>query len=157
MTKVMTEMTERVMYAVEGDPLSDVWASMQALGVRHIPVLREGKVIGILSDRDFLFIGRPGRNGAVHLPLKAVEDVMTREVVTCCIHDTIGRIADIMVQDKIDALPVVTPEKRLVGIITSTDLLRLLKTSEGELSRELPLKWETRPLLAEKAWRPCAP
>jgi len=154
MTRVLTEMTQKVMFAVEEDSLADVWNSMLTLGVRHIPVVRKKQVVGILSDRDVLLLAKKSEGGRLSLPEKAVKEVMTRDVITCGVHDTIGQVAEKMLRERIDALPVVSETGNLIGIITSTDLIRLLQTRDGEILQELPFKWEIRSLLSQRPWRP---
>jgi CBS domain-containing protein len=154
MTRVVTEMTQKVMFALEKDQLADVWVSMLSLGVRHVPVVREEKVVGIISDRDILLLGRPEKGGKLSLPAKTMEEVMTREVISCGVGDSIGKVAATMVKERIDALPVVTEKGKLIGIITSTDLLRLLQNRDGDLTKELPFRWEVQSLLGARPWRP---
>jgi CBS domain-containing protein len=153
MTKVSGEMTLKVMFALETDSLDDVWNTMIALGVRHVPVVRDQKLVGILSDRDFLRFAKQRKGGQLCIPHRSVGEVMTKDVVTCCVSDTIGKVAGILVERKIDALPVVDNSRKLIGIITSTDLLRLLRQRDGIALRELPLQWEPEALLST-GWRP---
>jgi CBS domain-containing protein len=155
MKKVLGEMTRKVMYALEGDRLDDVWALMNAAGVRHIPVTRGHKVVGILSDRDVLRLGKRSRRGSLRVPHCLVGDVMTKDVVTCSTTDTIGNVAAVFLEKKIDALPVTLENGELLGIITSTDLLRLLRDAQGELGHSLPFEWEPTHL-AHDGWRPGA-
>ena len=154
MTKVITEMTQDVMFALEKDLIADVWGSMLSLNVRHIPVLRGDIVVGILSDRDILRIGQSEKDGKLKLPAKTVEQIMTRDVITCGVHESIGHVANLMVKERIDAVPVVTKSGKLIGILTSTDLLRLLVNRDTETVETLPFRWEIQSLLAKIPWRP---
>lgn len=153
MKKVLDEMTRKVMFALETDYLDDVWVTMNALGVRHVPVTRDRKVIGILSDRDILRFSREAKNGEFKVPRRPVGEVMITEVVTCRSFDSIGEVAGIFLKKKIDALPVVYENGELQGIITSTDLLRLLCQNPKELLQELPFLWEPESLIKD-SWRP---
>ncbi len=153
MNKVLGEMTRKVIYVLETDYLDDVWTLMHAAGVRHIPVTRNQKVVGILSDRDLLRLGRESRKAGLKVPHCRVAEVMTRDVVTCRTTDSIAAVAATFLEKKIDALPVIQEGGSLVGIITSTDLMRLLCDSKSELGHALPFNWE--PLhLSECSWRP---
>lgn len=89
---------------------------METLRVRHLPVLDEQRLVGVLSDRDLLRC-KPG------LPCA---EAMTTDPVTCAADATVGQIAELMIDHKIDALPIVAASGTLVGLITSTDLLWLL-------------------------------
>lgn len=151
MTKVCTEMTRRVSYALETDDIQDTYRAMQALGVRHVPVTRQGRVVGILSDRDILLLAKPSAEGTPVVPSKRVDLVMTKEVVTCREDDSIGSCVDALLRHHIDSLPVVDSAGKLVGILTTTDLLRLLRDRDWEVQKKLPFKWESIPLLTQWA------
>ncbi|MEJ7872063.1 MAG: CBS and ACT domain-containing protein [Rubrobacteraceae bacterium] len=100
--------------------------------IRHIPVVEDDRLAGIVSDRDIRdaspSLGDPERVGA--LKEMRVGNVMTREVVTARPQDTIVHAAQEMYERKIDALPVTVGEE-LVGIVTSSDAMRALVTLSG--------------------------
>ncbi len=148
-------MTRKVTFALETDLVDRVWNAMNALGVRHVPVTRNRKVVGILSDRDILKLAKEDPDGRLKVPSRLVGEVMTKDVFTCHTRSSIGEVAKIFIDKKIDSLPVVHEGGELVGIITTTDLLRLLCEMEGELFRELPFKWDPE-LLVTDQWRPAA-
>ena len=107
--------------------------------IRHIPILEEGRLVGIVSDRDLRdaspALGDPERASA--LQEIRVEDVMTREVITVDPQDSIENAAQEMYELKIESLPVVAEEsvadegpvvaeEELLGIVTSSDVMRAL-------------------------------
>ena len=124
---VKEEMTHRVAFVLETDDLESAYLSMRAVNARHLPVIRDNRVVGILSDRDILLHSKAGKHGEIMVPKKEVGSVMTKEVIVCHLTDSIEAIAEVMVDKKIDSLPVVDSQGALAGIITSTDLLRLLR------------------------------
>src|SRR5919199_1217713 len=100
--------------------------------IRHIPILEEGRLGGIVSDRDLRdaspALGDPERTRA--LQETRVGDVMTQEVITAYPQDAIENAAQEMYELKIESLLVVTegPEaderraaadEELLGIVTS--------------------------------------
>jgi acetoin utilization protein AcuB len=95
--------------------------------IRHLPVLEEGRLAGIVSDRDLRsaapVLGDPGRAAA--LEKTRVSDVMTREVVTARPDDPIEEAANRLRERRIGCLPVVQ-DGRLVGIVTSSDVMEAL-------------------------------
>ncbi|KAB2954160.1 CBS domain-containing protein [Heliorestis acidaminivorans] len=100
--------------------------------VRHIPVVEEGKVIGILSDRDLRDV-KPSILSPEQDDLLAttkVKDIMRKPVITVHPLDAMEDAARIIYEHKIGCLPVVQND-RLVGIITSTDLLHSLVVVMG--------------------------
>lgn len=100
--------------------------------IRHIPIVDDGKVVGIISDRDLRDasppLGDPER--VSHMKAMQVSEVMTRKVTTAGPRDTIVRAAREMHERKIESLPVVD-EEELVGIITSSDVMRALVALSG--------------------------
>ena len=100
--------------------------------IRHIPILEEGRLVGIVSDRDLRdaspALGDAERASA--LQETRIGDVMTREVITADPQDSIENAAQEMYEHKIQSLPVIVEEpvaeEELLGIITSSDVMRAL-------------------------------
>jgi acetoin utilization protein AcuB len=95
--------------------------------IRHIPVVKDERLVGIISDRDLRDasppLGDPERVSTMKEIL--LEEVMTREVITTHPEDTIVHAAREMYERKIESLPVVDEEK-LLGIVTSSEVMRAL-------------------------------
>ncbi len=101
---------------------------MLRMSARHLPVVDAGnRLVGILSDRDVLLaVGRQG--DAFVYPQIPVANVMTPAPITAGVRTPIPVIASLMLEHKIDAVPVVADDQ-LVGLVTSTDLLALVATA----------------------------
>ncbi len=99
---------------------------MKRRRIRHLPVVRGGELLGILSDRDVLLRARQTDDGMLVVPTTAVALAMTTEVVTCEPTTEVSTLVQVMTERKIDAVPVISGSGRLVGLVTSTDLLLLL-------------------------------
>ena len=80
--------------------------------IRHIPILEEGRLVGIVSDRDLRdaspALGDAERASA--LQETRIGDVMTREVITADPQDSIENAAQEMYEHKIQSLPVIVEE-----------------------------------------------
>ena len=85
---------------------------------RRVPVVENGKMVGIVTDRDL-------REHKGMLDKTKVNAVMTKKVVTVTSATPIERAARLLLRRKIGGLPVVDDGK-LVGIITTSDLLKAL-------------------------------
>lgn len=126
-------------------------------GIRHLPVIENGQLVGIVSDRDLKrAMASPATSLAAHelnylLDRLTVAEIMTRAVITVAPSFPVEEAARIMVREKISALPV-TEGGVLVGLVTETDLLQLLVTAlgAGEPSSRLDVTLgENRSALAE--------
>ncbi len=89
---------------------------MQAGGFRRLPVVSDGKLVGIVSDRDL-------REHRGHLEQVKISGIMTERPVTVTPATTIEEAAQIMLERQIGGLPVVA-DGRLVGMITTSDIMR---------------------------------
>ncbi len=102
-------------------PLFEAYKIMQEKNIRHLPVLENGKLIGIVTDRDL----RLATSQLAEKPFKPediVKKIMSSPVQTTAPSDPIEIATKIMRELKISSLPVLENEK-LVGIITGADLL----------------------------------
>lgn len=95
--------------------------------IRHIPVVEDDRMVGIVSDRDLRNASPPLGDPERVSTMKEIrlEDVMARKVITVRPEDTIVHAAQEMYERKIESLPVVAEEK-LLGIVTSSDVMRAL-------------------------------
>jgi CBS domain-containing protein len=133
---VRKHMTTRV-FTVSPD--ADIAVADQAFrekGFRHLPVLEEGRLVGMISERDVLrasgieaVLGEESRaKGEVMLGCRRVADVLSPEPQTINADRTLAEAAHLMIADRLGSLCVIEKEL-LVGIITETDLLRILARS----------------------------
>ena len=89
---------------------------MERRRIRHLPVVEGGRLVGILSDRDLL----------KRTPGVSCGAAMTAAPVTCFSNASVSHVAKLMLDHKIDSVPVVSHSGNLIGLVTSTDLLALL-------------------------------
>jgi CBS domain-containing protein len=98
-------------------PLAVALASCRARHFRHLPVVDDGRLVGILSDRDLR-----RAVGQRLPPSQPVAGFMVREVVTIDSSERATAAAAVMIEHKIGGLPVVQ-DGAVVGILSSTDLV----------------------------------
>ncbi len=125
-------MTRRIVTLSPEASVAEALTLCRERRIRHIPILEEGRLVGIVSDRDLRdaspALGDAERASA--LQEIRVGDVMTREVSTADPRDSIENVAQEMYELKIGSLPVVA-EEELLGIVTSSDVMRALVTLAG--------------------------
>lgn len=101
-------------------------------GIRHLPVVDGGKLVGLVSDRDLRDVSPPRGSGDAESTLSWVRlvDIMTRGLETAHPLDTIEHAAHRMHAERIGCLPVVA-DGELAGIVTSSDMMRTLTELVG--------------------------
>ncbi len=119
-------MTREVTVVVPEFPLRAAWNLMRRDRIRHLPIARDGILLGMLSDRDVLLRATRREDGSIDVPEEPVGLAMHESPVTCEEDASLAQIVRAMTEHKIDAIAVVADDNRLVGLVTSTDLLLLL-------------------------------
>ena len=128
-------MTRQVVAIGPDTPIRDVQRLMEQRNIRHFPILEERSgggpdhLVGIVSDRDLL---RAGAHTAAS-NARTVADIMTRRVVSCVPATGLRVLAEVMVGQRIGAVPVLNTEGALIGIVSRSDILK-------SLMREAPLE-----------------
>lgn len=115
--KVRRWMTEAVQTIDPDDLLETAAEKMKQGRFRRMPVVdHDGALVGILSERDI-------REHRGYLSLTRVNAAMTERPITIPADAPIETAAELFLEHKIGGLPVVSPEGKLVGILTETDLI----------------------------------
>ena len=106
---------------------------MRRKGLRHLPVVKDDPLVGVLSDRDvtraapslFAKISQDEYNEIFNTT--SIERVMTKEPLTARPDTPVRDVVNIMCERKIGAVPVVDGDSAIVGLVTRADLLELLR------------------------------
>jgi len=115
-----------------GNKLSEVRALLRERKIHHVPVVSGTRFVGLLSANDLLRVswGDPyshdPREVDTLLDTQDIRDVMQEDVKTVLPTATVREAAQALVQGSFHGLPVVDANGDLVGLVTSTDLIRYL-------------------------------
>ena len=118
------------------DNLRTVEERMATKQLRHLPVLEQGEVVGLVTQRDLFKAAMSSTMGYGEKAQKAylqsvrVKEIMTYPVVTISPETSVATAADMIITKGIGYLPVVDGTT-LVGMVTKTDLLRCLRTPDA--------------------------
>ena len=132
----MTKVVVTVSGATRVREASDL---MKTHKIRHLPVVEEGRLVGIISDRDLREVvpsqvATSKIETVQHFLDKIqVQLVMTKQVVGISPDGSLAKAADLMVRNKIGCLPVLDGYA-LVGIITGSDILRAVAEEKGVMA-----------------------
>ncbi len=128
--RVRDWMTKNVITLNEHDSAIKIMQLFKEHQIRRIPIVRDGKLVGIVTDRDIKSITSPKALSMdmyefyyIISNLK-VKDLMTPNPIVVHPDDDIEKATILMLENKISGLPVVDKYKNLVGIITQTDILK---------------------------------
>jgi acetoin utilization protein AcuB len=130
-------MTKAVATVEVGDSMQEATRLMKEKEVRMLPVMRKGKLVGVVTDRD---LKRASASDATTLEIHEllylisrikVQDIMNKHLVTVPMDYTIEETAEILLKNKISGAPVVDHRGQLVGIITQSDLFKVIISLTG--------------------------
>jgi len=128
-TKIMSS---DVAVVQEGQPLSEVRKKMCDLHIHHIPITRGKKLVGLISFTDLMKINMV-INGADERSIDMIidqqfkiSDIMSSNITKIKNTETIRQASELLIKGHFHSLPVVDNEDNIVGIVTSTDLIKYL-------------------------------
>ncbi len=146
-------MSENVITVDENDSMHDAMKLLKEHDIRMLPVMKKGKLIGIVTDRD---LKRASASDATTLDVYEllylitqikVKNIMTRDVITVPPDFTVEETAQVLQKNRISGAPVVDDSGQLVGTITQADLFKVLisLTGVGSGGIQFGFKVEDRP------------
>jgi CBS domain-containing protein len=129
-------MTKNLVTISNKGSLDDAERLMRKNHIRHLPVVKSGKLVGIISLTDILrlsFGDTYQDNEEVDVAvfnMLTLESVMVNHPTTITVNQTVLDAAEILAEKEFHALPVIEGEK-VVGIVTTTDLIKFfVKTAK---------------------------
>jgi acetoin utilization protein AcuB len=132
-------MTEKPVTIRDSETVRRATELLQTLDIRHLPVLDDdGNLVGMLSDRDLRGVMVPYVLGSeyignVRAALDAkVATIMNADVLSVEVEADAAEIVDLMLDNKIGAVPVLDGDGSLVGIVSYVDVLRALPLEAGD-------------------------
>ncbi|MBP0581231.1 CBS domain-containing protein [Labrys sp. LIt4] len=125
--KIRQAMTTEVCVATPDETIQKAAQLMLGLDIGMLPVAHADRLVGMITDRDIAVRGVAAGRGAESL----VRDVMTADVKYCFDDEEIEDVLDNLGEIQVRRLPVVNRDKRLVGIVSLSDLARTHETDKA--------------------------
>lgn len=128
--KVRDVMSHDVVTLAEDDTLADARRCMELGRIRHLPVVRGNRLVGLVTHRDLLaasfsvFVDRSERDERRLFSQVPVRDLM-HDAVAVSPATSVRKAAQLLIDNKFGCLPVVETDGTLIGIVTEADLVRL--------------------------------
>ena len=130
-------MSKKVITIDADDSMQDAMGLLKEHGIRRLPVMKKGKLVGIVTDRD---LKKASASDATTLEIHEllylltavkVKDIMTKDPITVPPDYTVEETAQVLLEGKISGAPVVDDSGKVVGVITQSDLFRVLMSLTG--------------------------
>lgn len=146
-------MSKNIITVDENDSMHGAMKLLKEHHIRMLPVMKKGKLVGIVTDRD---LKKASASDATSLEIHElfylltrikVKNIMTKEVITVPPDFTVEETAQVLQKNKISGAPVADADGQIVGTITQTDLFRVLisLTGVGNGGIQFGLQVEDRP------------
>ena len=114
--------------------IAEAWDLMRELDIRHLPVVEGEGLVGMLSDRDLgtldvtRLLTEEGADTLRRWLARPVIQLMSADVVTAEPETEVSELVTLLLEHRVGAIPVVTPDtRRIVGIVSYIDVLRVMQ------------------------------
>jgi acetoin utilization protein AcuB len=145
-------MSKTVITIDVNDAMNDVMHLMKKHNIGMLPVMKKGKLVGIVTDRD---LKRSSASDATTLEVHEllylvskikVKDIMTKDPITVPFDFTVEEAAEVLMKNRISGVPVMDQEGWIVGAITKGDLFRVLISLTGVGKRGIQFAFQVKDL-----------
>ena len=141
-------MSKEVVTVHVNDTMNDAVKLQREHGIRMLPVVEQGELVGIVTDRD---MKRASASDATTLDVHElihlvstikIKHIMTKNPITVPFDFTVEETAEVLLKNKIAGVPVLNHDKEIVGTITQTDIFKVLISLTGAGAKGLQFAFE---------------
>ncbi len=123
---VQSHMTKDVVTLNPDSTLGEVREILLSKHIHHIPIVEGKKLVGMITSWDLFKLGK----SAEEYHSMKVSEVMTRRIATLDPDQHLGAVAEVLTRHLFHAVPIVNDDHELLGIVTSTDIIRYEHSKE---------------------------
>jgi acetoin utilization protein AcuB len=146
-------MSKGVVTVDADNSMQDAINAMKEHSLRLLPVLKKGKLVGVVTDRD---LKRASPSDATTLDVHEllyliakikIKDIMSKKPITVPEDYTVEEAAAVLLKNRISGMPVLDAKEQVVGVITQQDLFKVLMalTGFGQRGIQFAFQLEDRP------------
>ena len=118
-------MTKEVFYIDNKSSIKEAYDLLHEKKIAQIPVISFGKkIVGMISKKIILNLIMADIENIQNVLDRKIEDISLPEIITAEPISDIRRVAKVMIDFKLDAIPIVDEESILLGIVSKTDILK---------------------------------
>jgi acetoin utilization protein AcuB len=145
-------MSKKVITIDENDSMQDAINLTKQHKINMLPVMKKGKLVGIVSDRD---LKKASASDATTLDVHEllyliskikIKDIMSKKPLTVPFDFTIEETASMLLENNISGAPVVDKDKQLVGVITQADIFKVILSLTGIAKRGIHFGFRVKDL-----------
>lgn len=132
------------------DSMHDAIKLMKENNIRMLPVMKKDKLVGLITDGDLKRASASDANAlevhelAYFLSKLEVKDIMTKNPITVPFDYTMEETAEVLLENKISGAPVVNDRDQVIGVITQTDLFKMMMSLTGLKKRGIKLAFQVQ-------------
>jgi acetoin utilization protein AcuB len=141
-------MSKRVIPIDVNDSMEEAMRLMREKEVQMLPVMKGGKLVGIVTDRD---LKKASASDATTLDVHElvyliskikIKNIMTRDPITIPFNYTVEEAAEILLHNKISGAPVVDDAAKIIGTISKEEIFKVLISLTGIEKRGVEFAFE---------------
>jgi len=112
-------MSKKVITLTPDNTVTEAVEIFKEKGIHHIPLIKDHVLVGIVSDRDIMWLD------LMEMGKYTTLDQFMHKIIVACHEDTpIDHLAHVFYKEEINGMPVINDKNKLVGMITHRDILR---------------------------------
>ncbi|WP_028451559.1 CBS domain-containing protein [Chitinilyticum aquatile] len=121
-------MRSPVITVAAGQSVQAAWQILQQHGIHQCPVLQDGRLVGLVSDRDLLTALVIADGVAREVLQRQVADVMRTPVLSADPGTDVRHLTALLLTQHLDGIPILGSDETLLGFVSKTDILRAVST-----------------------------